>query len=61
MPGPLGARILREVCARCWQDWTEMEVRVINELRLDFMKPEALEILERHQREFLALPSSSDP
>jgi Fe-S cluster biosynthesis and repair protein YggX len=59
MPGPLGARIKRQVCARCWQEWTEMEVRVINELRLNFMDPQAQEVLERHLRDFLALPASS--
>lgn len=59
MPGPLGERIFRDICARCWREWTEMEVRLINELRLNFMDPEAQEVLERHQREFLVLPRSS--
>jgi Fe-S cluster biosynthesis and repair protein YggX len=60
LPGPLGERIRREVCRRCWQEWGEMEVRVINELRLDFMDPAAQDVLERHLREFLCLPASGE-
>jgi Fe-S cluster biosynthesis and repair protein YggX len=35
-----------------------MEVMVINELRLNFMDPEAQETLDRHMREFFGLISS---
>jgi Fe-S cluster biosynthesis and repair protein YggX len=55
MPGKLGAEIHAGVCARCWADWQGMEVMVINELRLNFMDPEAQDTLIRHLREFLML------
>lgn len=55
IPGPVGLEIAGKVCAACWNAWTEAEVMVINELRLNFMDPKSLEILERHMREFLLL------
>lgn len=56
-PGTTGAEILEKICADCWQAWTEAEVMVINELRLNFMEPASLKTLERHMREFLLLDS----
>lgn len=53
--GALGPEIRDTVCADCWREWERAEVMVINELRLNFMDPEAQQILERHMREFLAL------
>ncbi|MCZ7650213.1 MAG: Fe(2+)-trafficking protein [Thermoanaerobaculia bacterium] len=53
--GALGAEIASRVCADCWQEWQRAEVMVINELRLNFMDPEAPKVLETHLRQFLAL------
>ena len=55
MPGPLGQEILARTCAECWGEWQNMEVMVINELRLNFMDPKAQDILAQHLREFLQL------
>lgn len=55
MPGPFGEEILSQVCTDCWSEWQKAEVMVINELRLDFMDPRSLVVLERHCREFLML------
>ncbi|MCB1032968.1 MAG: Fe(2+)-trafficking protein [Acidobacteria bacterium] len=54
-PGPVGAEVLARTCADCWREWEAMEVMVINELRLNFMDPEAQDVLTRHMREFLEL------
>lgn len=55
LPGDEGVEIQSQVCAGCWTEWQQMEVMVINELRLNFMDPEAQETLTRHMREFLQL------
>jgi len=55
MPGALGTTIQSSICAPCWEEWTRAEVMLINELRLNFMDPEAQKTLERHMREFFAL------
>ncbi|MEM9554655.1 MAG: Fe(2+)-trafficking protein [Acidobacteriota bacterium] len=53
--GALGEEIRANVCADSWQEWLQMEVMVINELRLNFMDPTAQDTLIEHMREFLAL------
>lgn len=57
LPGATGEEVHQKVCADCWAEWQRVEVMVINELRLNFMDPDAQSTLERHMREFLALPS----
>ena len=60
-PGPTGEEIRENICVDCWAEWQHAEVIVINELRLNFMDPRSLEILEYHMKEFLMLapPSAS--
>lgn len=53
VPGAFGAEIQQRACADCWQEWQNMEVMVINELRLNFMDPEAQTVLEQQMRKFL--------
>jgi Fe-S cluster biosynthesis and repair protein YggX len=60
VPGQAGTEIAQKICAACWDEWTQAEVMVINELRLNFMDPKSLEILERHMREFLLLDGPPD-
>lgn len=58
--GALGEEIRARVCAACWHEWLEAEVKVINELRLNFMDPASQDVLVRHLREFLALDGSGN-
>jgi Fe-S cluster biosynthesis and repair protein YggX len=58
-PGALGDEIQQRVCQNCWTEWRQMEVMVINELRLNFMDPQAQEVLTGHLREFLCLDSDA--
>lgn len=53
--GALGERIRAEICQPCWKEWQAQEVIVINELRLNFMDPKSLAVLEEHLKQFLAL------
>jgi Fe-S cluster biosynthesis and repair protein YggX len=55
VPGALGRTLQESVCAACWAEWEAAEVMVINELRLNFMDPDAQATLEQHMREFLFL------
>ena len=61
LPGPTGEEIRQKICVDCWAEWQRAEVMVINELRLNFMDPKSLEILEHHMREFLMLAPSESP
>jgi Fe-S cluster biosynthesis and repair protein YggX len=53
--GALGEEIAARVCAGCWTEWRQVEVMVINELRLNFMEPSSQEILAVEMRRFLGL------
>jgi Fe-S cluster biosynthesis and repair protein YggX len=55
LPAALADRVLASVCAECWAEWETNEVMVINELRLNFMDPNAAEVLHRKMQEFLGL------
>lgn len=59
LPADLAQSVVANVCAECWSEWVEEEVRVINELRLNFMDPESAQVLHRRLREYLALPAAS--
>ena len=61
MPGRLGAEIQARACADCWAEWQGTEVMVINELRLNFMDPQAQETLNQHLRAFLQLGDAPPP
>ncbi|MGE0158976.1 MAG: oxidative damage protection protein [Gemmatimonadales bacterium] len=41
----LGERILREICATCWQDWLKHQTLLINHYGLDPRDPRAKEFL----------------
>lgn len=56
-PGELGRQLVERVCADCWNEWSQREVMVINELRLNFMDPAAMDILAQYIRDFFFLPS----
>ena len=53
--GALGDEIRAKSCDDCWREWLNMEVMVINELRLNFMDPKSQEVLTQQMRQFLVL------
>lgn len=61
VPGSVGVEIQENTCAVCWGEWERMEVMVINELRLDFMDPQAQQVLNQHMKQFLMLEEPADP
>lgn len=55
LPGPLGDDIERQICAVCWQEWTQAQIRVINHYGLQPVRKEDREKLYGSTREFLGL------
>lgn len=49
-------KVVGSICASCWKEWEGMEVKVINEYRLNFMEPEHRAMLQRACLDFLGLP-----
>ncbi|MCK6455695.1 MAG: Fe(2+)-trafficking protein [Phycisphaerae bacterium] len=54
--GPLGEKVLANVCTACWQEWIRMGTKVINELRLPMYDPAAQEQFDHYMKDFLSLP-----
>ena len=48
-----GERVLLSTCTSCWKEWEDMEIKVINEYRLNFLDPEHRAMLQRACLEFL--------
>ena len=59
LPGELGAQIERSVCAECWKEWLQQQVRVINHYGLKPMLKEDRERIYAFTREFFGLPPAA--
>lgn len=51
-------KVTASVCASCWKEWEDMEIKVINEYRLNFMEPEHRAMIQRACLEFLQIPGA---
>ena len=54
-PRAFKEQVLSRTCAECWKEWEGMEVKVINEYRLNFLDPQHREMLQKACAEFLQL------
>ncbi len=55
LPGALGDDVERLVCAECWREWLQAQIRVINHYGLRPAQREDRERLYGFTREFLNL------
>jgi Fe-S cluster biosynthesis and repair protein YggX len=54
-PPAVKEKLLASICGSCWSEWEAMEIKVINEYRLNFMEPEHRAMLQKACLEFLNL------
>ena len=59
--GPAKERVLSGICATCWKEWEGMEVKVINEYRLNFLEPSHRDMLKRACLDYLGLGDAPPP
>ncbi|CDL84107.1 oxidative damage protection protein [Xenorhabdus cabanillasii] len=52
-PGELGKRIFNEISKEAWQQWMSKQTMLINEKKLNTMKPEDRKLLEQEMVKFL--------
>jgi Fe-S cluster biosynthesis and repair protein YggX len=52
-PAAVKDKLRSSICSECWKQWEEMEVKVINEYRLNFLEPEHRKILQKACLDFL--------
>lgn len=57
--GKLGEEIVANVCERCWSEWDEVQLKIINEYRLNLAIPQHFDMLVDEMRNFLALKSDA--
>lgn len=55
LSGPLGALIKEHVSESAWQEWLEVQIKIINEERLDLSEENAQERLYHQMVTFLGL------
>lgn len=53
--GKLGQRVLEGVCARCWAEWDELQLKIINEYRLNLSIPQHYDMLVEEMLNYLGL------
>lgn len=61
LPGALGDEIAAKVCAACWAEWLQQQIRVINHYALRPALKEDREKLYEITREFFGLPAEGAP
>ena len=52
-------QIQEVACVPCWAEWKEMEVKVINEYRLNMIEREHRQMLKRFMHDFLNVDGTS--
>jgi Fe-S cluster biosynthesis and repair protein YggX len=60
LAGRLGREIFDRVSQEAWDEWAEMQIKVVNEYRLDLSERESRAILTRQMRSFLNLDDGDD-
>ena len=53
--GPVGELILASFSRETWQEWIRQGTKVINELRLDFSRPDHMKVYDQHMMEWLGI------
>lgn len=53
-------RIGSVVCGGCWDEWKVMEIKVINEYRLNLLEREHRKMLKKFMHDFLNIDGASD-
>ena len=61
LPGALGDEIAGKVCAVCWAEWLQQQIRVINHYALRPALKEDREKLYDITREYFGLPREGAP
>ena len=55
LPGQPGQLVLDQVCRACWEEWKRVQVKLINEYRIDVRNPESYARLLHEMITFLSL------
>ena len=59
LPGELGQKILENISAEAWQEWIEMQMKIVNEYRLDLALEEHRQVLKDQMDAFLGFETEN--
>lgn len=59
-PGPIGARVVQEICQDCWNQWTRQQMMLINHYGLNLMDPQSRNFLTKQMQAFLFKTESGE-
>lgn len=59
-PGPVGARVVGEICQSCWAQWLNQQKMLINHYGLNLMDPQARSFLTKNMQAFLFKSGQGD-
>ncbi|MDX1533418.1 MAG: Fe(2+)-trafficking protein [Nitrosopumilaceae archaeon] len=45
-------------CSKCWAEWKEYRIMVMNEMRLDMSMPDHRKVLKKHEKIFVGVMSA---
>ena len=57
LPGEIGQKILENICAEAWAEWIEMQMKIVNEYRLDLSSAEHRQVLKDQMDAFFGFAS----
>lgn len=52
-PGPIGARVVEQICQDCWGQWNRQQMMLINHYGLNLMDPQSRTFLTKQMQAFL--------
>jgi Fe-S cluster biosynthesis and repair protein YggX len=53
--GEIGTKIFNSISAQAWKEWQEMQIKVLNEYRLNMANPKDYQVLVDQMMKFLGL------
>jgi Fe-S cluster biosynthesis and repair protein YggX len=59
-PGPIGQRVVGEICRECWDSWLRQQTMLINHYGLNVMDPQARNFLKKNMEAFLFKTGSEE-
>lgn len=59
-PGPIGARVVNEICQECWGQWNRQQMMLINHYGLNLMDPQSRTFLTKQMQAFLFKTESGE-
>lgn len=57
--GQLGNIVLANICSFCWSEWDAVQIKIINEYRLNLAVPQHFDMLVDEMKNFLKLKSGA--